>query len=478
MNVKKISECKWIIKKESNMNSDVVIFATDSLMKMMQNDKTLEQIKNVSTLPGVAKNVVCMPDAHQGYGFPIGGVAALDFEKGGISPGGIGYDENCGVRLVLIPINYDTFIKDEQKVERLINYLQKVVPAGLGESVSESLSIDDLDDILKNGVKALVKKEIGFEDDLLSCEEQGCMVLADPSLVSPKAKKRAKKQLGTLGSGNHFLEIQKISDIVDENAANIFGMKKDYLAVMIHTGSRGLGHQICGDYLKRIENEYPEIINSLVDRELAYAPSGSELADEFYRAMSAAANFAWCNRHMIMHRVREAFSKFYGIEKSEMKLLYDVCHNIAKIEEYVVDGVKKKYYVHRKGATRAFPKGHKDVPLKYKEIGQPVIIPGSMGTSSYVLYGTPKAMEVSFGSSAHGAGRSMSRYEAKKTLDVDKILKNLKSKNIIIRSASRNGIIDESPECYKDVDEVIKTTVDSEIAKVVAKLIPLVVIKG
>lgn len=478
MEIEKINDTKWILKKIDKMNTDAIIFATDSLMKIMQNDKTLEQIKNVATLPGLAGNVICMPDAHQGYGFPIGGVAALDFEKGGISPGGIGYDENCGVRLILIPMLHSDLIKDKDRFERFVSYIQKIIPAGLGEDLAGAMSLEDLDNILKNGVKVLVEKGIGYPEDVINCEEKGCMSEAEPDLISSKAKKRGKKQLGTLGSGNHFLEIQRIDTIFNDDAARVFGLQKDYLAVMIHTGSRGLGHQVCGDYLKRIENEYPEIIQNLVDRELAYAPAGSDLANEFFKAMSAAANFAWCNRHMIMHRLREAFNKFYGIDKKEIKLLYDVCHNIAKVEEHVVDGKKGKYYVHRKGATRAFPAGHEDVPEHYRDVGQPVIIPGSMGTSSYVLYGTQKAMDVSFGSSAHGAGRSMSRYAAKRELDIDIIKKNLDSKNIVVKSASRNGILEESPECYKDVDEVIRTTVESGLCVNVAKMMPLVVIKG
>ncbi|MBN2880454.1 RtcB family protein [Candidatus Woesearchaeota archaeon] len=479
MFIEKKDEFVYEVKDVSGMRVPAYLFTSESLVEALKQDKTPEQIANVATLPGVVKSVFCMPDAHQGYGFPIGGVAALDFETGGISPGGIGYDENCGVRLMFVPLTYSEYQKDPEKAERLLNLIFRLIPVGVGAetNVDQRVDYDELDEILRDGAKWAVSKGYGFPDDLDSCEDNGTM-LADPLKVSMKAKKRGRRQIGTLGAGNHFLEIQRISEIFDSKVAETFGLKKDYLAVMIHCGSRGLGHQVCSDYLREIERQYPDLVSELVDRELVYAPSGSELANDFFLGMSAAANFAWANRQVIMHNVRIAFNKIYSVPMESMKLLYDVCHNIAKVEEHNVDGVMKKLYVHRKGATRAFPSGHKDVPLQYRDVGQPVIIPGSMGTSSYVLHGTQKAMELSFGSTAHGAGRRLSRFAAKKEFTAEGIKQSLTDKGITLKCGSLNGIVEEGPECYKDIDEVIRITDSLGIAKKVAKLVPLSVVKG
>lgn len=456
------------------MNVPCLVISSENLFEQIKEDKTVEQIKNVASMPGIYQNALCMPDAHQGYGFPIGGVAALSFEDGGISPGGIGYDENCGVRLLLIPIDYDTFIADKEKLQRLVEMIFKLVPVGVGAEAAHDLKMTQLqlDDVLKDGARWAIEHGYGFPEDLDRCEENGTMP-ADPTKVSSKAKSRGRTQLGTLGAGNHFLEVQRVSEVFDDITANAFGLVKDHICVMIHCGSRGLGHQVCSDYLREIERTFPDLVAKLPDRELIYAPSGTELANDFFSAMSAAANFAWANRQVIMHNVRKAFNRLYGIEMQSMKLLYDVSHNIAKIEVYD----SKKYFIHRKGATRAFPKGHPDVPAIYRDFGQPVIIPGSMGTSSYVLVGTERAMQLTFGSTAHGSGRAMSRHAAKK-FSAEDITAKLNAKGITVKSASRDGIVEESPECYKDIDEVIRITDGSGIAKKVVKLTPIAVIKG
>lgn len=474
MKITKISDFVWKIEKDDRMNVPCLVFSSDNLFEQIKEDKTVEQIRNVASMPGIYKNALCMPDAHQGYGFPIGGVAALSFEDGGISPGGIGYDENCGVRLLLIPMDFNTLAADKEKLQRLVEFMFRVVPVGVGAEAEHDLRMTQvqLDDVLKDGARWAVEHGYGLPEDLDRCEAEGKMD-ADPSKVSSKAKSRGRTQLGTLGAGNHFLEVQRISEIFDDDTAKAFGLKKDNVCVMIHCGSRGLGHQVCSDYLRDIERTYPELVASLPDRELIYAPSGSALASDFFSAMSAAANFAWANRQVIMHNVRKAFNRIYGIEMESMKLLYDVSHNIAKVEEYD----SKRYYVHRKGATRAFPKGHPEVPEIYRQFGQPVIIPGSMGTSSYVLVGTEKAMQLTFGSTAHGSGRAMSRHAAKK-FSAEEITSRLNSQGITIKSASRDGIVEESPECYKDIDEVIRITDGAGIAKKVAKLVPIAVIKG
>jgi tRNA-splicing ligase RtcB len=482
MEISKISEFVWKIEPQGNMKVPALIFSSDDLIEMIKKDKTLEQIKNVTELPGIINNALCMPDAHQGYGFPIGGVAALSYENGGISPGGIGYDENCGVRLLTIPMNYKSLMEDRDKFQKLLDFIFKVVPVGVGRDAPQELRLTqiELDNVLRDGAIWAVKNGYGIPEDIDRCENNGKMD-ADPTKISSKAKSRGRTQLGTLGAGNHFLEIQKISEIFDNDIAKAFGLEKDNICVMIHCGSRGLGHQVCSDYLRDIEKEYPELIATLPDRELIYAPSGSRLANDFFLAMSGAANFAWANRQIIMHNVRKAFNRIYGIEIESMKLVYDVCHNIAKIEEYdtEIDGkiIRSKYYVHRKGATRAFPKGHPEIPEIYRNYGQPVIIPGSMGTASYVLVGTENAMKLTFGSTAHGAGRTMSRHSAKE-LSAEKITKELESKGITVKSASINGIVEESPDCYKDIDEVIKITVGAKIANKVARFIPIAVIKG
>lgn len=476
MKLKKLNNYSYEIEKENNMNVPVRIFASDKLMEKMQKDHSLQQGINVaSSLPGVYTKSLMMPDAHQGYGFSIGGVAAIDAEKGCITPGGIGFDINCGVRLLTTNLTKEEV---QPKIKELLDSLFKHVPSGVGSESKIRLSNEQLDAVLNKGATWAVENGYGNKDDLEHAEEQGSMKTANANNVSNKAKSRGRKQLGTLGAGNHFLEIQIVDEIYDKDIAKIFGItKKGQITVMIHCGSRGLGHQVCSDYLRSMEDAYPDIMAKLPEKDLIYAPAGSKLANEYFAAMSASANYAWANRHIIGHYVKESFKEIFG-DKAELKTIYDVAHNIAKLEEHEIDGKMKKVYVHRKGATRAFGPGQKDLPDDYKEIGQPIILPGSMGTASYVLVGTDVAMKETFGSTAHGAGREMSRHEAINSFKGEKVKADLEKKNIFIKSASLKGIAEEAPGAYKDVDEVVKVSHESGIGKLVAKVIPFGVIKG
>ncbi len=472
MNIKKISDYIYEIKKTDEMRSDVRIFADKELLENIKKDNSIKQAINVSKLPGIYKSIM-MPDAHQGYGFCIGGVAAFDIENGIITPGGIGFDINCGVRLLTTDLPYEMI---SNKINDILEEIFKRVPSGVGTDSNIKLSDKDINNVLKYGSEWAIKKGYGINEDLENTEESGRLKENDPNLVSQRAKARGKKQLGTLGSGNHFLEIQLVDKIYDNNIADKFGLKENNVTIMIHCGSRGLGHQVCSDYLKKMEDEFPNIISKLPERDLIYAPIKSNIAQDYLKAMNCAANFAWANRQLITHNVRQGLKKFFP--KIKVSLLYDVAHNIAKIEEHKINNETKKVIVHRKGATRAFPKYNKNIPAKYREIGQPVIIPGSMGTSSYVLIGTEKSMEVSFGSSAHGAGRVMSRLKANKSFDADEVKRELEKRNIRILSASKRGISEEAPQVYKDIDKVIKITEGAGISRVIARLIPIGVIKG
>lgn len=436
---------------------NVKIFASESIMKSMLRDKTIEQATNVSELPGIVGESLVMPDGHQGYGFPIGGVAAFDYDSGLLSPGGIGFDINCGVRVLRTNMKYNE-IKD--KIVNLTNELFSAVPSGLGVKNRLHLNQSEMDGVLNEGVKWCSEHSM-CEDDSEFIEENGSFAPADASYISDKAKKRGSSELGTLGSGNHFLEIQKVDNVFDEKAAEAYGIAKDDVTIMIHTGSRGLGHQVATDWIRKMEKDNPN--RELPDRELIW---DSEM--QYFKAMAGAANFAWTNRQIITEQVRGALKK-YGISA---ELIYDVAHNIAKVERY-----KKKVIVHRKGATRAFGPGRREVPLRYRNIGQPVIVPGSMGTSSYILKGF-NAERISFGSSAHGAGRVMSRHEAVRRQTYEELVSTLKSKRIFLASRTKNGALEEAPQAYKDIDEVIRVTDALDIAKKVAKLKPLGVIKG
>jgi tRNA-splicing ligase RtcB len=473
--LKRVSDYEWEIPKQGKMNVPGKVFASEKLIEDMKKDITLEQVKNVACLPGILKASIAMPDAHQGYGFSIGGVAAFDMDSGVISPGGVGYDINCGVRVLATDISVSEFLK---KRKQILHDMKRTIPSGVGRGHGKERKLSDkeLDDVLKNGVQWAVEHGYGVKEDLERCEENGKMENANPKDVSDRAKARGRSQLGTLGAGNHFLEIQKINEIFDKNTAEKFGLEKDKIVVMIHCGSRGLGHQVASDYIKEMENKFASEVRKLPDRELVNAPIKSELGKKYLSAMNCAVNFAFCNRQLIMNDVREILKRYFP--KVKTKLLYDVCHNIAKIEEHLAGGKMKKICVHRKGATRSFGAGRKEIPRVYRKIGQPVIIPGSMGTSSYVLVGTKKAEELSWGSTAHGAGRVMSRSAAIRTLRGEEIKKQLQEKDIELEAGSWKGIAEEAPQVYKDVDEVVKVSHEVGIATLVARLKPLAVMKG
>ncbi len=482
--MRKISDVEYRIDPSAKpgMLVPVTIYANDALIAKMQTDRTIDQAVNVAHLPGVKKHVLVLPDGHEGYGFPIGGVAATDFEKGVISPGGVGYDINCGVRLLR------TNLKEKDvrpKVRELAREMFRAVPSGLGNLGALNLTSMQLDRVLSDGVKWAVENGYGTERDLEFCEENGTMKHSDPSKVSGEAKKRGAKSLGTLGSGNHFLEVERVDQIFDEEAAKILGVgEKDQVCVLMHTGSRGLGHQVCSDYLRIVEVAAPAFKIDLPDRELACAPAGSREAENYRLAMGSALNFAWTNRQIIAHNVRRAFERVFGMSSSDlgMDLVYDVAHNICKVEEHEVDfdnpKKKEKVFVHRKGATRAFPKGNEAVTQAYRNIGQPVLIPGSMGTASWVLLGKEKSMTASFGSTAHGAGRMMSRGAAIRNYPYEQVRKDLETRGIVLESASKKGVVEEAPGAYKDVDSVADVSDKVGIATKVVRLTPIAVIKG
>ena len=418
----------------------------------------IEQIVNVACLPGVQRYSIGLPDIHFGYGFPIGGVAAFSLRNGIVSPGGVGFDINCGVRMIRSNLGMADI---EDKLDELTEKLFKNIPSGVGSKGKIRLEQDEINDVLDYGAEWAVKNGYGWQEDLEVLEENGRMLDADSSIVSDKAKKRGIPQLGSLGSGNHFLEIQIVDEIYDEKVAEVYGLKEGMIVVMIHTGSRGCGHQICSDYLRIMDKAYKKYKININDRQLACAPLDSKEAQDYIQAMAAAANYAWANRQMMTHWVRE-----------------DVAHNIAKMERHKVYNREEELLVHRKGATRAFGPGREEVPEKYREVGQPVLIPGTMGTASYVLCGTETAMEETFGSTAHGAGRILSRSKAKKDFDADEITDDLAAKGIKIKATSKHVIEEEAPGAYKDVDSVVRVSDSTGIAKLVAKVKPLSVCKG
>lgn len=473
MQIERKGDYIWEIRQEGPMRVPTVIYASSELMESAKRDKTLQQARNVACLRGIQKNAYVMPDAHQGYGFPIGGVAAFDLDEGIISPGGVGYDINCGVRM----LKTEYFEKDiEKKKNQLLSDIFREVPAGVGKAGSTRLNRRMLEDVCVKGAQWAVEGGYGTKTDLQRTEEYGRMKSADPSSVSRRAMERGLSQLGTLGAGNHFLEIQKVVEIFDRQVAQVFGIHSvGQVTIMIHCGSRGLGHQIASDYIRLMEDSYR--IENLPDRELINAPIRSKLGQEYYRSMSSAVNFAFANRQMIAHWVRTVFSRVMGSHEG-MDQVYDVCHNVAKFEKHRIHGEVKEVCVHRKGATRSFGPGREEIPEVYRQVGQPVIIPGSMGTSSYILGGTKEAEELSFGSTAHGAGRLMSRHEAKRRFRGEKIKRELESKGIELRSTSWKGVAEEASQAYKDVDDVVKVSHRVGIGKLVAKVVPLGVMKG
>ena len=466
----KISEYEYKIEKQGKMKVPVKIFASEKLLEAIKQDKTLLQASNMATLPGVIENIIVCPDAHEGYGACIGGVSAFNIETGVVSPGEIGYDINCSIRVLTTNLNEKDIIgKEKQISQKIFNS----IPSGVGKKGNITLSETQLNEILKNGAQWAVENNYGNKEDYINTEDSGKIENANPEYVSERAKTRGKKQLGTLGAGNHFLELQKVEEIFDEETAKIFNLKKGMIVIMIHCGSRGLGHQVASDYIQLMEKKYgwPE-----QDRELVNAPINSELGKKYLSAMACSANFGFANKQVITHFVRESMKKIFPEFKAEV--LYDVCHNIAKFETHKIDNQEKEILVVRKGATRAFGPGRNELPKKYQQTGQPIILPGSMGTSSYILAGTKKAEEISFASTAHGAGRIMSRHKAINTLNSEKIKKQLIEKNIRLTTENKKSILEESPEAYKDIDEVVKVSNESGIGKKIAKLIPLIVIKG
>jgi tRNA-splicing ligase RtcB len=478
--IEKLNEFEFKINVDTSkrMNVPVTIYADDNLILKMSEDRTLDQAVNVSTLPGVKKNVVVLPDGHEGYGFPVGGVAATDLEEGVISPGGVGYDINCGVRLLRSNLN---ITQVRPRLKDLVNQLFTSIPSGVGSEGTIKLNKSELDDLLIEGVDWAIEHNYGYKEDSEVCEEKGKMLGADPESVSDTARKRGAPQLGSLGSGNHFLEIQQIQQIFDENAAKIMGLEKGQITVLIHCGSRGFGHQICSDYLRYAEQSLKKYNIELIDRELACVPNNSIEGENYRKAMYTALNFAWSNRQIITHFTRKTFEKVFSISETEldMRLVYDVAHNIAKVERHKINGEgMRELVIHRKGATRAFPAGMEEVSEKYRQVGQPVIIPGSMGTASWILLGNKKSLDLSFGSTAHGAGRTMSRSAAKRNYTVEKVKDELESKGIYIKSLTKNGIVEETPLAYKDVDSVVNVSDKLGIATKVAKLVPIGVIKG
>lgn len=476
--LRKITDYKWELPKnyKSGMKVPAYFYINRKLMQILEKD-AVEQAANVATMPGIQMASLVMPDVHVGYGFPIGGVAAFDANEGVVSPGGVGFDINCGVRLLRTSLKVDDVRK---KIRKLIDELFVAVPSGVGSAGRLRVSDRELDEIFVVGAKWAVENGYGYEDDLKHCEEDGALEGGKPEVVSKRARDRGRPQLGTLGSGNHFLEVQYVDKVYDERVAKVMGLEEGMVTVMIHCGSRGLGHQVCSDFLEVLDRAVRKYGIKLPDRQLACAPISSKEGQDYFGGMAASANYAWCNRQIITHWTRETFQKVFGMteEDLEMDLIYDVAHNIAKFEEHRVDGKKVKVCVHRKGATRAFGPGHDQIPSDYREIGQPVLIPGSMGTPSYVLVGTNKAMKETFGSTCHGSGRVMSRAAAKRRLRGNVVRQKLEKQGIYVRATQGALLAEEAPEAYKSSDVVVDVVHRAGISTLVAKLLPLGVAKG
>jgi len=476
--LRQIDDYRWEIPREGKMRTRGLIFCSREMLPDVQGDQSLQQVANVATLPGIVGPSMAMPDIHWGYGFAIGGVAAFNLDEGIISPGGVGYDINCGVRLLRTKLHRDQV---QPRMEELVNILFGNIPSGVGSRRKDlKLSMPTLKQVMKYGSNWAVKNGYGHESDLDHIEARGTIEGADPDMVSQFAMDRGKDQLGTLGSGNHFVEVGQVLEIYDKKIAAALGLFKDQVTVIVHTGSRGLGHQVCDDYIKVMLKASAKYGIELPDRQLCCAPLGSPEGRQYLAAMSAAANFAFANRQMVTHWVRESFEQVFqmGPRDLGMELVYDVAHNIAKIETHTVDGKSQKLCIHRKGATRAFPPGHPEVPEAYRETGQPVLIPGDMGRYSFVLVGTQQALTETFGSTCHGAGRRMSRHAALKVAKGRSIVRELAERGIIVRGAGRGTIDEEISEAYKDVQGVVDICHGAGIAKKVAKLKPMGVMKG
>lgn len=472
--LQKLAEAKWQMEKSGPMRVPMVVYATDKLIEQMKRDRTYWQAQNVAQLPGIVNASFVMPDGHEGYGFPIGGVAAFD-ETGIISPGGVGYDINCGVRLLTTPLTADEV---KPKIRELMKGLFDNVPSGVGSKGKLRLTREELDKAVTEGVQWAIRNGYGNQDDAEHCEENGAIPGADPSNVSDMAKKRGLPQFGTLGAGNHFLEVQRVEKVLDTVTAKAFGVSEGQAVVMIHCGSRGFGHQVCDDYIRVMLDASRKYGIALPDKELCCAPVDSPEAKRYLSAMYCAVNYAFNNRHIIAHWVREVFAKTFGRNAAdEMKTVYDVCHNIAKYEEHEVDGKRKWLWIHRKGATRAFWAGRPEIPKAYRDVGQPVIIPGCMGTASYLLVGTEAGKEC-WGSTCHGAGRTMSRNEAIRRYKPGDVIRELEARGIVCYTASRDVASEEAPPAYKDVDEVVHSVEAAGISRIVSRHVPMGVAKG
>ena len=476
-NLKQIDEYRWELPKTGKMRVPGRIFSSASMIGGSAGKEPLQQVANVAELPGILKASLAMPDIHWGYGFPIGGVAAFDWKSGVVSPGGVGYDINCGVRLATTALTESDV---RLKLPDLVNDLYRNIPSGVGSTGSVKLSVAEEKKMLREGSRWAVRQGFGEDRDIDHTEDGGSLPGADPDLVSQRALQRGQKQLGTLGSGNHFLEIGVVEEIYDPKVANIFGIFKDQITLMIHTGSRGFGYQVCDDFLAIMTRHVRTLDIELPDRQLACAWIQSQEGKQYLSAMACAANYAWANRQILLHRSRDVFQHVLKASPKalDMQLLYDVCHNIAKKETHTIGGKEKTVCVHRKGATRAFPPGHPAVCEDYRAIGQPILIPGDMGTASYVLIGTQKAMAETFGSTSHGAGRVLSRKAAKKKSKGRAIHRELEDKGILVRWTGRSTLAEEMPEAYKDVSEVVNAVHGAGISKKVAKLRPIGVVKG
>ena len=466
---------QYVIPRSGAMRVPGLIFASPAMLSDLRADKSLEQVVNVATLPGILNYSIAMPDIHWGYGFPIGGVAAFDPDEGVLSPGGVGYDINCGVRLLRSRIPR---AETERVIADLSLALHRAIPSGVGSRSPRHLTEKELNSVLSRGAEWAVENGFGRRADLEVIEEGGHMRGADPAAVSERAKQRGRPQLGSLGSGNHFCEIGYVSEIYDERAAADFGLERDTMTLLIHSGSRGLGYQICDESLRTMIRASERYGIDLPDRQLCAAPLRSPEAVAYFAAMGAAINFAFANRQMMTHFAREAVAGFFGERDGDLDLVYDVCHNIAKWEDHTIDGTTRRVCVHRKGATRSFGPGHPDVPARYQTSGQPVLVPGDMGRYSYVLAGTQRAMDLTFGSSCHGAGRMMSRGQARRAARGRSIFEELRGRGIYVRSDSKRTVAEEISEAYKDVSDVVEVIHAAGIARKVARLTPLAVVKG
>ena len=483
--LQKLDDLRWLVPRSTRegMRTDALIYADEKLLEQILGDLSIDQAINVAFLPGIVGRSLAMPDMHQGYGFPIGGVAATRLSDGVVSPGGVGFDINCGVRLLASNLEREAVLAQDEyeakvsKLRTLVNQLFRDIPSGTGAEGPIPVSFPELEDVLARGAAWAVEHGYGEDADTEYCEEHGALASADPSEVSYRAKQRGRTQLGTLGSGNHFLEVQYVEKIFEPATASVFGLHEGQVVVLIHCGSRGLGHQVCTDFLKTMNEAMRKYNIALPDRQLACVPSQSPEGQAYLGAMAASANFAWANRQVITHFTRRAFQRVLG-DTVRLRLVYDVAHNMAKSEHHRFDHSEADVLVHRKGATRCFPAGSPDIPSAYRGVGQPVIIPGSMGTASYVLVGTQRAMDETFGTVCHGAGRAMSRTAAKRGRNVRDETQKLEAQGVLLRSETRDGILEEIPEAYKDIDAVIEVVHRAGLARKVARLRPMGVIKG